>query len=395
MNVTDAIGGTALLASALEGHAKCLSILLANGAAIDWQQNDGTTALMFAVQKHHVQLVKLLLEAGANPSLRSSNGREALIWAAHDGQNRILNMLLAAGADVNTVAHDASTPLMRAAQEGHLITAQILLAYNAKVNFVADSISGSDEYVSTALMRSVVNWPSDRTEHPEREAMIELLIGAGADVNLRTASGNSALGWVALHGHIAAAELLLVHGGDPLIQDRHGYTPRVRAMMAGKHEMEQLFAAWGQSTDRDVEEGVSWVSDSGNNSGSDASTSSSSSSEDEGGGVRAAARVRAEYAAAYGWGQFDIIRGQCMCSNTVYETSGDNIDAQCGMQAGEWAVRGRASAQWPSRLPSERASDRKFLSDLASQADSFQSSKRARETNVQDARRVSQSDNGA
>ena len=70
-------GATALIIAAKNHHVEAVKALLAGGANIDTQQEDGQTALMLAAETgDHLEAstVIALLEAGANPLLRAEDG---------------------------------------------------------------------------------------------------------------------------------------------------------------------------------------------------------------------------------------------------------------------------------------------------------------------------------
>ena len=52
-------------------------LLLAAGANVDKQDNDGDTPLMYAASKCKIEVVKELLKAGANKKLKNNDGKTA------------------------------------------------------------------------------------------------------------------------------------------------------------------------------------------------------------------------------------------------------------------------------------------------------------------------------
>ena len=60
------------------GHGATVEALLAKGAAIDVQRNDGVTALIIASYSGHTEIVAVLLAKGANTELQFKDGSAAL-----------------------------------------------------------------------------------------------------------------------------------------------------------------------------------------------------------------------------------------------------------------------------------------------------------------------------
>ena len=64
-------------------------------------------------------------------------------------------------------------------------------------------------------------------------ATVEQLLAAGAELNLRTKKGNTALMMAAYGGHSSVVEQLLAAGADPNIQTKQGDTALTRARRYG------------------------------------------------------------------------------------------------------------------------------------------------------------------
>ena len=59
-------------------------LLLAAGANVDKQDNDGETPLMRAVIWGNIEVVKELLKAGANKKLKDNDGDTAYDWTSKE-----------------------------------------------------------------------------------------------------------------------------------------------------------------------------------------------------------------------------------------------------------------------------------------------------------------------
>jgi len=76
-----------------------IALLLAHGALLDGQDDDGWSALMWACWSGLPQVVEALLEHGASHTLADRQGNTALLIAARRGHAGIVQTLLAKGAD--------------------------------------------------------------------------------------------------------------------------------------------------------------------------------------------------------------------------------------------------------------------------------------------------------
>ncbi|MHB9117021.1 MAG: ankyrin repeat domain-containing protein [Burkholderiales bacterium] len=89
----DSPGVNALMYAAANGQNGALSLLLARGAKVNAQTEDGTTALMLAARNGNLEAVKILLENHADVHLRSKNNKTARAWAISAGNSEIAEFL--------------------------------------------------------------------------------------------------------------------------------------------------------------------------------------------------------------------------------------------------------------------------------------------------------------
>jgi len=127
---------------------KIIKQLIKEGKDINEKNQFGKTPLMLAIEKHNIGLVKLLLIAGADPNIKDKSGYTAFCKAVFSqGSEQNLDLL------------------------------KLLIIYKANVN--AQTNSGT-----TPLMISLINPKID---------VVNLLLEAGADPNIKDNDGNNAL----------------------------------------------------------------------------------------------------------------------------------------------------------------------------------------------------------
>ena len=157
-----------------------------------------------------------LLKAGATVK----NSPTALIWAGNDNDYaedqrenyaRIIGLLLEAGANINAQDVYGRTALMMVSGETLRSSAsavKFLLEQGADVNL--KSRSGDSALGCAALNGDV--------------AVVRLLLKAGAQVNTRDEEGRTPLMWASRDANIEVMQMLLDAGADARLEDKEGNT---------------------------------------------------------------------------------------------------------------------------------------------------------------------------
>src|SRR6266571_3638309 len=208
-----------------------LGALIAKKANVNVRNEFGSTPIAQAAELADARMVKMLLDAGAEPEGANPDGQTALMLAIKTGETAIVEMLIKAGANVNTIEKfHKQTPLMWAAaaprNAGEMV--KLLLAKGADVK-------------PRALF---TDWPSQITSEPRAQYRpvggltallyaardgcydcVEVLIGAGADVNVPTPEGVTALMLALDNDHNDVAKLVFDRGANPQLWDWWGRTP--------------------------------------------------------------------------------------------------------------------------------------------------------------------------
>ena len=118
---------------------------------------------------------------------------------------KFLQQLMTDKQDVHTANHEGITPLMAAASHGHLECLKLLLAQKA----VLETINKQDKLGLTALMLAAVPNADNTSTESDPLACVQALIDAGADLNIATSNGITALLVATSYGYLPCVQLLL------------------------------------------------------------------------------------------------------------------------------------------------------------------------------------------
>ena len=233
----DDVDATPLLAACAAGQTAVLRLLLARG--VDHLASDmrGNTPFHFACRGGHLPMVQMLLAQRAPPRKAPSgttgaiavdaptvDGHTPLCAACWHGRTEVVALLLqhvsdgAAGrggereegrkasaaieVDVNACMRGGATPLFAAAYEGHLAIVDLLLGAGADVG-------ATTEVGSTVLFASASRGHVDVTQALLRAAKAA---PGRLDADLVGRGGLTALGMADLAGHAAVVAMLRQHG---------------------------------------------------------------------------------------------------------------------------------------------------------------------------------------
>jgi ankyrin repeat protein len=228
--------------------------LITAGADVNAGDSLGTTPLMWAARHGDADMVERLLRAGANAKAENVLGVTPMSEAALIGSEPVIRELLAAGVDPDSPNPEGETALMLVARTGQQGAAEALIEAGADVD-ATERWAGQ-----TALM-----WAGAQLQ----PKMVKLLIAHGADVNARSAvrewtrkvsseprpkelaqGGLTPLMFAARTGCIECAELLLDAGADINMTDPYGVTPLVVAAL----NLQNDFAAYLVEKGADIDQ---------------------------------------------------------------------------------------------------------------------------------------------
>jgi uncharacterized protein len=189
-------GQTPLMWAAAEGHSEVIRGLVELGARVDATSKSGFTPLVFAVIKGDAASVKILMEKGADPNYTLPSGSRPLMVALSNSRSAAAMALLEGGALVT--ARDektGNTPLHLAAQQGNLELVKALLARKADPNARTNRTAPIPAKINGDGPRPT---PGEQTPlmyaaRRDHEAVMRVLVSAGADPTLKAQDGTHLL----------------------------------------------------------------------------------------------------------------------------------------------------------------------------------------------------------
>ena len=126
--------------------------LIAEGAPVDWQDEDGRAPLHWASINGHTEIVMLLLENKCNINVTAKNGYTPLIYAAYTNKMDNVRALVEAGCDITIHGDENKTAAEWAKEEGNDAIAE----YLANHRFLpARDASGQQRHVEGGATRAL------------------------------------------------------------------------------------------------------------------------------------------------------------------------------------------------------------------------------------------------
>ena len=209
----------ALMGAAIEGHHECVDLLIKAGADVNQCNMAESTPLIMAAT---AECADLLIKAGADLDVLDELGITALSAAVQCGDDQLASLLIKSGADVNLPDYNGTTALMKAAEYGQQDCVDLLIKAGADINDVNSTGNTALKLIIKTPFRSVED-PRDVYPKPNPGRTGEfgrfvpsanLLIKAGADVNIEDDNGDTALHDAVRLGQAEFVNILIEAGAD-------------------------------------------------------------------------------------------------------------------------------------------------------------------------------------
>jgi ankyrin repeat protein len=178
----DASGMSALLHAALLGDVPCVEYLLDHGADAKLADAKGRTAFDSAVKQAFVEVVRLLLDKGGDVTTTAHQEQSPLFNTVKKPE--MVRLLLDREFDPDARSPEGFTPLMLAAGDNHVATVKVLLDREATIDLELWHSNGGAKSGWTALAFAAERGNSE---------IVLLLAEAGANVNHRVDDGSTVL----------------------------------------------------------------------------------------------------------------------------------------------------------------------------------------------------------
>ncbi len=179
--------------------------LVKQGADLNARDGNGRTPVMVAAFRQDDAAVRALIEAGANLNALDHQSYDVVTIAAVLNDLDTLKTVLAAGANARAITSPYSgTALIAAAHLGHAEVCEVLVKARAPLDHV-------NNLGWTALIEAIVLGDGGA----RHQATVDVLIKAGADLNLPDRQGVTPLGLARQKGYAQIAEKLEQAGAKP------------------------------------------------------------------------------------------------------------------------------------------------------------------------------------
>lgn len=179
------------------------------------------------------EMALAFIKAGADPNTKDTGGWTALMHAALRGEPKLVDALINAGADVNATVGCGLTALILAVGGGGN-------PEGALINMMLKSVDNLRESLDeNARPRQGGENPAIPESAPAQD-VVKALIRAGANVNVQTVQGDTAMMYAVHAGRGDMVKILLENGADPSLKNMNGETALMVAQRKGRADIVEL-----------------------------------------------------------------------------------------------------------------------------------------------------------
>ncbi|CAM2007785.1 TonB family protein [Acanthopleuribacter pedis] len=267
LNAVDKNGNTALHLAAKKHRVNALQTLLERGADPNRRNDLERSPLMIAVHRRHVAATRILLEAGADIETFDLFLDTPLLAAVKSGNTLLIRLLLEHGAD-HTVTDSFSAGVIDYASLFRRHDVLLLLADHKRIRLEGDIAPGADYHLPPYL-RAVLHEDIDTLKaHPQFKehlnhhfphfgtplgfasahaspAMFAFLLEQGADIETKNSRGEGYFIRAVRARNLALTRLLLEKGADANLITPSGKTALGVAVLNDDEAMVMLLRGEG------------------------------------------------------------------------------------------------------------------------------------------------------
>jgi ankyrin repeat protein len=255
-------GRTVLMIAIERGYTELVCKLISVGADIDAKDRHGTTPLMISINHNRHGIFKKLIDLMADLDSQDTDGRTALIFAAEYNLNEYALYLIKAGAKLNLVNEGLKNALMIAIENNSYETAMRLISSGIDLN-VQDSqkrtalmhaIMNRSNDIVYKLINSECNldlqdsggytalmYVYEYYKNHEYENFMTLLINSGANLDIQNIYGDTILMKTLNYSNYSSAKIIydlvikiIDLGADVNLQTENGDTALKYAVKGGR-----------------------------------------------------------------------------------------------------------------------------------------------------------------